>query len=225
MNKIAVYTLTRDRIEYTKECFAMLESKAGIEYDHYIVDNGSQDGTVEWLKENENNFKKVIYNTENQGISKGSNQALNEIFSSGIPYEIIIKMDNDCYVESENILKSILEIYEKKGEFSAQYVLSPRVKGINTQPTRGGQEGLSGYIIGLTAIVGGLFHIVSYDVYKKYKYDEKLPLAKYQDDFFCKWFKSNGGKVGYIEDLVVWHKDTTDGQCRSEEHTSELQSH
>ena len=53
MNKIAVYTLTRDRIEYTKECFAMLESKAGIEYDHYIVDNGSQDGTVEWLKENE----------------------------------------------------------------------------------------------------------------------------------------------------------------------------
>jgi GT2 family glycosyltransferase len=209
MLKIAVYSLTRDRLEYTQDCFKKLKEKAGITYDHYIVDNGSQDGTVEWLKENE--FKKVIYNSENLGISKASNQALEEIFKEN--YDLVIKMDNDCEIESENILKIISDIYESFGKYSARYILSPYVNGINNQPTRGGKDGANGYTIGLTSIVGGLFHIVPADIYKEYRYDETLPLAKYQDDFFCKWFKENGGKVGYIEELKVWHKDTTTGQC------------
>lgn len=209
MLKIAIYSLTRDRLEYTQDCFKKLKEKAGLPYDHYIVDNGSQDGTVGWLKENE--FKKVIYNSENLGISKASNQALEEIFKEN--YDLVIKMDNDCEIESENILKIISDIYESFGKYSARYILSPYVKGINNQPTRGGKDGANGYTIGLTAIVGGLFHIVPADIYKDYRYDETLPLAKYQDDFFCKWFKENGGKIGYIEELKVWHKDTTAGQC------------
>jgi GT2 family glycosyltransferase len=72
--KIAIYTLTRDRIEYTKKCFQSLQENAGYSYDHYIIDNGSKDGTADWLKEG--NYTKVIYNPENVGISNGSNQAL-----------------------------------------------------------------------------------------------------------------------------------------------------
>jgi len=39
--KIAIYTLTGDRLEYTKYCFDLLQKKAGYSYDHYIADNGS----------------------------------------------------------------------------------------------------------------------------------------------------------------------------------------
>jgi glycosyltransferase involved in cell wall biosynthesis len=208
--KIAIYTLTRDRLEYTKYCFATLREKAGYPFDHFIVDNGSQDGTVEWLKENEKDFAKVIYNPENRGISVGSNQALKEIQG----YDLIIKMDNDCLVQTDGILDKIVKIYQSRGIFSPQYVLSPYVNGINNQPTRGLLSGLGGYTIGQTSIIGGLFHIVPNEVYSKYTYDETLPLAKYQDDFFCKWVKENGGVVGYIEELKVEHYEGTDNQAK-----------
>jgi len=208
--RIAIYTLTRDRLEYTKQCFETLKQKAGYDYDHYVIDNGSTDGTQEWLKEQE--LKKVIYNSSNVGISKASNQALDEIFKE--EYDLIIKFDNDCEVESDGILKTVSGIYESCGKFSPKYVLSPYVKGIANQPTRSHDTGLGLHTIGITAIVGGIFHIVPADVYRDYRFDEKLPLAKGQDDVFCKWVKDNGGVIGYIEELKVWHKDTTEGQCK-----------
>lgn len=211
--------MTRDRLEYTKHCFATLMEKAGVPFDHYVVDNGSQDGTVEWLKEHQDAFKHIIFNKENLGISKASNQALECIFSvgnqtSGVKYDYVVKMDNDCEVESLNILGQILEIFDSLGGYSAKYILSPYVEGINKQPARGRSEMIGGRRIGLTSIVGGLFHVVPAEVYRYYRFPEDLPFAKKQDDVFCDWFKKQGGEVGYIEGLKVWHKDTTDGQAQ-----------
>lgn len=212
MMRVAIYTLTRDRLGYTKRSFASLAENAGHPYDHYVIDNGSEDGTVEWLKENESTFKKVVYNEENHGISKASNQALKELLPGD--YDLIIKMDNDCLVTTKNILKTIVGVYEGRGKFAGEYVLSPYVKGINSQPTRGGQVGLSLHEIGLTSVVGGLFHIVPRRIYAEYQYPENLPKAKGQDETFCHWVKQNGGIVGYIEDLVVEHMDGTDNQAK-----------
>lgn len=217
--KIAVYTLTRERLEYTKTCFQSLWDLAGMDFDWYIVDNGSQDGTQEWLKENEDKFTKAIYNDENLGISKASNQALESIFSianqeKGIKYDLIIKFDNDCKVLSGNILGQIAEIYSDIKQFACKYVLSPHVEKINSQPERGRFTQLSGRKIGLTAIVGGIFHIVPAEIYKQYRYPEDLPKAKGQDDGFCDWVKKNGGEVGYIEGLSVEHIDGCNIQCQ-----------
>ena len=43
--KFAVLTLTRDRLEYTQHCFETLRQNAGCDYDHYVLDQGSEDGT------------------------------------------------------------------------------------------------------------------------------------------------------------------------------------
>lgn len=219
MPRVAIYTLCRDRLEYTKHCFARLRERAGVEFDHYVVDNGSQDGTVEWLKENKELFKMVVFNKENLGISKASNQALECIFSVAnqekhLNYDFVVKMDNDCEVESMNILGQILEVFDAMGIYSSKYILSPYVEGINKQPARGRFESFSGRRIGLTAIVGGLFHVVPASVYRTYRFPENLPKAKGQDDVLCDWFKKSGGEVGYIEGLKVWHKDGTDAQSK-----------
>lgn len=214
MLNIAIYSLTRDRIEYTAECFARLKACAGKEYDHFIVDNGSTDDTPNWLKHRENEFAGVLYNKENQGISIASNQALRMILEGSKRYDLIIKMDNDCFIGSEKILAQVEKIYESLGKFDGKYVLSPKVELINHQPTRAGVKGIADYTIGLTAIVGGLFHIVQREVYEQYRYPENLPKAKGQDDDFCHWFKTNGGQVGYIEELFVEHKDGTDEQAK-----------
>ena len=211
--KIAVYSLTRDRLEYTKVCFESLHKNAGVSFDHFVLDNGSQDGTDKWLRgEYANQAKKIFYEFGNRGISKGSNILLDYLLSYS-SYDLICKIDNDCLVKSENILGQIVEIYESLN-FHARYILSPNEHGIVKQPTRGRYTQLAGRKIGLTAIVGGLFHCVPVDIYKQYRYPDDYALAKGQDDHFCNWVKANGAEVGYIEDLVVEHYETTDGQAK-----------
>ena len=50
MNTFTVITITCNRLDLTKQYLPMLKSKAGSDYKHIVVDNGSDDGTVEyWL--------------------------------------------------------------------------------------------------------------------------------------------------------------------------------
>lgn len=214
--RIAIYTLTRERLEYTQRSFALLKQMAGVEYDHYVVDNGSKDGTREWLMENAEQFKHLTLFSENKGISQGSNSALYAIFAEEEitmrRYDLIIKMDNDCEVATVGLLSKICHLYEALGEEWDKYVLSPRVEGINSQPSRIKELPNE---IGQTAIIGGLFHIVPGSVYHRYgSYPLDVPKAKGQDDDFCAWVNKQGMVVGYIENLLVKHMDTTDGQCQ-----------
>src|SRR3972149_4932943 len=103
--RIAIYTLTRDRFEFTKHCFETLWEKADYQYDHYIVDNGSEDETKTWLAANVERFKRVLSLPKNIGISKGSNVALGEIFKQ--EYDIVAKFDNDCEVITPKILSAM----------------------------------------------------------------------------------------------------------------------
>jgi GT2 family glycosyltransferase len=214
--KIAIYTLTRDRLEYTKHCFKSLSKNAGRDYDHYVIDNGSTDGTAEWLKNQPTSDRggclfKAILLPENIGISAGSNMALDEILKSD--YDIIIKMDNDCEVWTKNILDHVSLLVDAMRQAKMKMILSPRVEGINKQPNRVKTFEFLNYDIGVTGIVGGLFHIVPAEIYAQYRYPLELPKAWGQDDDFCEWARQRSIKKGYIENLVVNHYETTVGQA------------
>ena len=49
--RVAFLTITWDRLEYTKRCLGSLRETTDYPYDHFIVDNGSKDGSAEYLKE------------------------------------------------------------------------------------------------------------------------------------------------------------------------------
>lgn len=212
--RIAVYSLTRERLEYTRSCFTALRDLAGHPFDHYIVDNGSLDGTHGWI---ENEYRPYWFwpLDMNYGISRGSNIALRAIMVHD--YDLVLKVDNDCMPRTEGILAEIARIY-RDYPAAAKYALSPRVEGINRQPTRVTHAYLAGHQIGLTAIIGGLFHVLPAAMYREFYlqggYDETLPLAKGQDDQLCEWLRMNGYRKGYIEDLCVEHHEGTDAQAR-----------
>jgi GT2 family glycosyltransferase len=225
---IAIYTLTRERLQYTKDCFAALREKAGHPYDHYVLDNGSEDGTQQWLHEYqelrrlEGHFTQVVCKPENLGISAASNKCLEAIFerhdqSIREHGRLILKVDNDCYPITMNILAEFARIYSECKE-AERWVLSPRVEGINKQPRRVRRHTLAGHEIGVTPIVGGLFHVVPAPVYRHFMadggYDESLPKGWGQDDQFCDWLARNGYAKGYVEDLVVEHYEGTDNQAK-----------
>ena len=47
--KIAIFSLTKDRLYYTKKTLQSLKEKTHIPFDHFILDQDSQDKTVEWI--------------------------------------------------------------------------------------------------------------------------------------------------------------------------------
>lgn len=221
--RIAIYSLTRDRLAYTQACLASLYQNAGMPFDHYVWDNGSTDGTVQWLDGEiarmdaaEDPCGLTVHNSAtNVGISVASNRCIYQILRHN-NYDYIIKADNDAYVRTPNILPQICEVAQSAGE---NWILSPRVSGLNKQPTRHRTVTIAGHPVGVTPIVGGLFHVLPADVYRRYMdaggYPENLPLAKGQDDHLCHWFKTTQrGQCGYIEDLEVEHYEGTDAQAR-----------
>lgn len=208
--KVAIFTLTRDRLLYTQHCFGMLREKAGYDFDHYIVDNGSQDGTVAWLDDNRDKFFDITYNAKNIGLCAGDNQALQMIRESGEQYDLIAKMDNDAEVISDNIIAEMVALYS---QIERPMLLSPRVIGINKQPKRSYTETALTHPIGVTNHIGGLFAWCNADLYLKYTYPDNLPLARGDDSAFAFWVYQQGFIVGYVEDLVVNHFETSAGQA------------
>ncbi|NMB10279.1 MAG: methyltransferase domain-containing protein [Tissierellia bacterium] len=75
MPKTSIIILTCDNLEYNKLCIESIRqyTEQGT-YEIIVVDNNSTDGTVEWLKQQED--IKLILNYENLGFPKGCNQGI-----------------------------------------------------------------------------------------------------------------------------------------------------
>lgn len=76
--KIAICTPTYNGLDFTKEFIASCKSKYPIK--HFIFDNGSTDGTAEWLFENLKDAS-IIRSKENLGITIGCNRANMEAYN------------------------------------------------------------------------------------------------------------------------------------------------
>ncbi len=211
---VAIYSLTRDRLEFTQHCFRTLWDKAGYPLDHYVLDNGSEDGSPAWLREQREagRIHELVELPRNVGVSIGSNAMLGMIAQLG-RYDLVGKVDNDCEVLTDGILEKLVACFRDQRRFAEKMALSPRVSGIINQPARIRRMGRGGFIVGVTGMIGGLFHLVPWEVYREWRYPEDLPLASGQDDAFCGWLTGHGVAVGYVEDLVVRHYLGTDAQA------------
>ncbi|MED3549817.1 glycosyltransferase [Cytobacillus praedii] len=98
--KTSIIILTYNKLEFTKQCIESIrEYTLADTYELIIVDNCSNDGTIEWLKEQSD--IKVIFNKENLGFPKGCNQGIE--ISTG---DNILLLNNDVIV-TENWLSNL----------------------------------------------------------------------------------------------------------------------
>lgn len=211
--RVAIFSLTYDRLELTKECFESLYATAGYNLDHFIVDNGSKDGTVGYLENELNNTcgkTHLIINGDNKGISIASNQAIKEIKSRN-EYDIIVKVDNDAFFKSEGWLKKMVEIWK----LAHTMALSCYISGLRDNPGGAPREEytkLAGELIGLTRHLGGICHFVDARAYKGFEWDEGETLHGVQDVEFSQWLGMHGYVNGYLENFYCEHKYGTEGQ-------------
>jgi GT2 family glycosyltransferase len=198
--RISIVTYTFDRLLYTKHCFKTLEEKAGYPYRHIIVDNGSTDGTYEWLKKK--GYNEVIRNEKNLGMSAAFKQAVEKIGDT----DILLKFDNDCEVDDDNIIAQIADFYKQNG---MDYFVSPVIYGLNNPLTPRTRRGCGDYTLGELPMIGGIFAAMPFKYVKEYLTAVEKPGI---DLYNSTYFLSKGCRVGYIMELSANHYETTNGQ-------------
>ena len=199
--KVAVFSITYDRLAYTKKSFESLHETAGYPFNHFVVDNGSTDGTVEWLTK-QTHWGDLRLNKGNKGISRASNQAIETIKNSD--YDIIVKWDNDCIGLTKGWLVKMVDIWKSNHIFA----LSCYVQGLVDNPggaPRLGFGTLRGELLGITKHLGGICHFVDAHAYDVFRWDENSFLHGIQDREMSQWLQFHGYSQGYLENYFVSH--------------------
>jgi glycosyltransferase involved in cell wall biosynthesis len=122
---VEVCVLTYNRIEFVSACLSSIINHTKTPTKIFVIDNGSTDGTVEYLTSllNKNLIHDLECNTENQGIAKPKNRFLEKVeFKS----DFIIMTDSDivfpytkpCWLEQYNAL---FERYPELGMLSLNF--------------------------------------------------------------------------------------------------------
>jgi GT2 family glycosyltransferase len=206
--KVALFTLTKDRLEYTKQTFKSLKKKTHIPYDHFVLDQGSKDGTVDWLNSFTHKLGKIyVYPLNmNIGINRGVNYIVDKI---GDRYDIIVKIDNDVEIETDGWLEKMIKVLAPKS------VISPYVKGLIDN--RGGVNRYSHIKelnIGLTPFIGGICMIGHRKAWNEDSGGWEYPRPKHAggDKAFCQKLELAGYKFGYVENVIIKHIESTTGQ-------------
>lgn len=92
-HKVAIVMLTWNALAFTQRCLAALRERT--EHPAWrliVVDNGSTDGTVEWLRQQR--WLTLIENSSNLGFTKGCNIGI----AACAPDEDVVLMNNDVDV-------------------------------------------------------------------------------------------------------------------------------
>ena len=199
--RIAVLSLTRDRREYTRHCFDSLFNNAGCDYDHFILDQGSTDGTRGAIAA----FPNVVLLKHNIGISRGMNVLLEIVDGQG--YDVVVKFDNDCELTEPDTLATVARL-----ALEGNALLSPRILGLQNPPPVLGRFAIAGESILDIPQIGGIFLAAPAHVYEDFRYNPDNPIFGGDDVEICAWWRANGGKCGYVEHLTANHYETTEGQ-------------
>lgn len=218
--RVAIFTLSYDRLEYTQQFFKNAGASAGYDFDWYVLDQGSKDGSAEWLKslskgegvevkEGYLNFKHLTLSDRNRGITAGSNHLIDTIQEKGY-YQIIIKADNDCLFLTEGWLATIVDLWQR----NHRLYVSPYVEGLVQNPGgahRVGYGHIGDYFVEVTQHIGGIFAAIDARAYKDFRWQDQF-LHGNQDAEASMAFRKQGYMPLYLPLHRVQHCDGTEGQ-------------
>ena len=190
--KVAAITITFNRLELTKQTVELFNSKTFVDY-HLFVDNGSTDGTQEYIKQFDH-----IQLDKNYGIAAA--------FAAGVSaiedYDYILKLDNDIEVVTDEIIDKMLGLFRATKD---KFVASPTDllldKGF--APHSYGKTNIHGYNVEFVTHTGGAFQMIPIEacrlLVKQYR-------ALSQGDYSIgRFFASRGYKPIYLRDFEIKH--------------------
>lgn len=214
--QVAIFTLSYDRLEYTRQLFNNMKDSAGYDYDWFVLDQGSKDGSADWLAKcrDHNGLEFLELSPENLGITGGSNLLLDAIAKheriGRNGYQIIIKVDNDCLFLTEGWLATVVDLWKR----NHRLYVSPYVEGLVQNPGgahRVGYGHIGDYFVEVTQHIGGIFAAIDARAYKDFRWQDQF-LHGNQDAEASMAFRKQGYMPLYLPLHRVQHCDGTEGQ-------------
>ena len=195
---ISIVILTYNRLNDTKQCLGHVRKNTTRSYEIIIVDNGSTDGTVEWLKSQED--IRLILNKTNKGIPAGRNQGMR--IAKG---DYICTLDNDLFV-GPNWDRIFCENLENRYRAGIVGINGNNV--LNYNPLIFERPPLGDSVVDCDVVPGG-FVLFRRELLQRVGYlDEDMPNKKFwhEDLGFCKRIREAGLKVYSIQNVSYQHK-------------------
>ena len=113
--KVSVVTPNYNGVKFLKNYFESLNNDSEYIGEVIIVDNGSDDSSVDYIQNNSFNFPVVlIKNDENRGFAPAVNQAILKA-----KYNYIFSLNNDTEIKKGSI-KAMLDLIQDEDVFSVQ---------------------------------------------------------------------------------------------------------
>jgi GT2 family glycosyltransferase len=191
--KVAAITITYNRLDLTKKTVESFNKSNKIDY-HLFIDNGSTDGTNEWLFERYD----YIRLEKNYGIA----YAFREAFKQLKGYDFILKLDNDIETVTDNIISQMLQFYKLNGK---DYVCSPIDLNLDRAyaPPVLGIADLNGFNVRYVTHTGGAFQMIPYSICERLC--QEFNHLKAGDYMIGKYFRRHGYRPTYLTDLEMRH--------------------
>lgn len=120
MKEVGVVICNYNKAEQVLECIqTVLESKYQ-DFDLYVVDNGSTDGSAQAIRNTYGDQLTLLENQENLGGSGGFNTGLRAVYEKGYPF--LMCVDNDAMLDENAIgnLRKFLLQHEEAGMAGAK---------------------------------------------------------------------------------------------------------
>ena len=118
--KISVVTLNWNRKHDTEECINALLRMSYQNFDIVVVDNGSEDASIDYLNEKFGHRIHIVANEKNLGYADGFNSGINYAMKQGAEYLFILNNDTRVHREALSELVKNAESDPKIGFVSGK---------------------------------------------------------------------------------------------------------
>lgn len=211
--KVAIFSITYDRLEYTKKMYESMRDSTKYPFDWFVWDNSEPEDTRDWLwektiKEGSKSVKFVGADNKNIGLTKASNNLIDQIKKSD--YQIIGKVDNDCLFLTKGWLEAIVDMWKR----NRMLYMAPYPEGLIDHPGGSWRQGyatLGGEYIEIVDHLSGLCAFIDAKAYDNFRWTDKF-LHGQQDGEASAAFNALGYMPMIMPRHRVMHMDTVRGQ-------------
>lgn len=192
---ISIGILTHNNLASTKKCIEKIYENTENRFLLFIFDNGSTDGTREYLSSFKYKNVIAIKSDRNIGVIRGRNFIYD--FSKSYDYDYICFLDNDQFVQNDwdTAYLSLMNTYDIVGKEAWQMRkdFTP-FRRIKNEMEHFNYVGCGGMMIKKEVIDDlGLFDI-------------NLDMKYFEDPDFCFRAYNKGYKIGWCKDNVIIHQ-------------------
>jgi GT2 family glycosyltransferase/acetyltransferase-like isoleucine patch superfamily enzyme/2-polyprenyl-3-methyl-5-hydroxy-6-metoxy-1,4-benzoquinol methylase/Flp pilus assembly protein TadD/glycosyltransferase involved in cell wall biosynthesis len=210
----SIIILTYNQLKHTKLCLQSIEEHTPQPHELILVDNGSTDGTLDYLQEyaNLHHNVRVIANKKNLGFAAGNNQGLSVANGS-----YVLLLNNDTVV-AEGWLARMLSVFER---FSNVGIVGPVTNNISgpqqvKEATYNSLEEMHPFAKQRSSAHIGetieSFRVVGFCLLAKREVidrigglDEQFGSGNFEDDDFCLRAAAAGYKARIAQDAFIHH--------------------